>query len=180
LAKKPDNREKFLYEAHITGDLDHPNIVPIHELGANDDGTLFYAMKLVSGTPWQDVIRERSRKENLEILMKVADAISFAHSRNIIHRDLKPENIMLGKFGEVLVMDWGLAIQLGRKEELTLGGTPAYMAPEMARHQISKIGMQSDIYLLGAILYEIIAGYPPHPGRTVTECVGAAANNQII
>jgi WD40 repeat protein len=180
LAKKRDNREKFLYEAHITGDLDHPNIVPIHELGANDDGTLFYSMKLVTGTPWEEVIRNKSRKENIEILMKVADAISFAHSRQIIHRDLKPENIMLGQFGEVLVMDWGLAIHLKNKDVLTLGGTPAYMAPEMARHQISKIGIQSDIYLLGAILYESIAGYPPHPGRTITECVSAAAQNQII
>ncbi|MFT7642927.1 MAG: hypothetical protein ACI9G1_004690, partial [Pirellulaceae bacterium] len=180
LAKKRDNREKFLYEAHITGDLDHPNIVPIHELGASDDGTLFYSMKLVTGKPWEHEIRTKSRKENIEILMKVADAVSFAHSREIIHRDLKPENIMLGQFGEVLVMDWGLAIHLKNKEVLTLGGTPAYMAPEMARHQISKIGIESDIYLLGAMLYESISGYPPHPGRTITECVSAAAQNQII
>ena len=175
-----DSREKFLYEAQITGDLDHPNIVPIHELGENDDGTLFYAMKMVSGTPWQKVIQSRTREENVETLMKVADAIAFAHSKRVIHRDLKPENIMLGSFGEVLVMDWGLAVPLDRNMTFGLGGTPAYMAPEMASHNLAKIGPASDIYLLGAILFQIVTGMPPHPGTTGTECLLAAVRNRII
>lgn len=178
--KSDDSRRKFFYEAQITGELDHPNIVPIHELGSSEQGLLFYSMKLVVGTPWQKAIAEKSREENLDILMKVADAIGFAHSKGVIHRDLKPENIMLGAFGEVLVMDWGLAVSFRRKQEFGLGGTPAFMAPEMARHDISQIGPRSDIYLLGAMLFQLITGFPPHPGQTVTRCLQAALNNEII
>ncbi|MFN7628522.1 MAG: serine/threonine-protein kinase, partial [Pirellula sp.] len=127
-----DAKKKFYYEARITGDLDHPNIVPIHEIGTQDDGTLFYSMKMVDGKPWQDAIGSRTRDENIEIFMKVCDAVAFAHSRNVIHRDLKPENVMIGAFGEVLVMDWGLAIQLPAKHSFSMSGTPAYMSPEMA------------------------------------------------
>lgn len=180
--QSPETRRKFLREAQITGSLDHPNIVPIHDLGISEDGSLFYSMKLVEGTPWQEVISQRSRDENLETLLKVCDAVAFAHSRDVIHRDLKPENVMLGQFGEVLVMDWGLAISQRKDRDRTfsLGGTPAYMAPEMARHEVKKIGDASDIYLLGAILYQIVTGYPPHPGGTVTECVQMAGENVII
>lgn len=175
-----DSKRKFLYEAQITGDLDHPNIVPIHELGANSDGTLFYAMKMVSGTPWQKVIKTKSREENLDILMKVSDAMGFAHSKGIIHRDLKPENVMLGQFGEVLVMDWGLAISLLRRQQFGIGGTPVYMAPEMARHDKKRIGRQSDIYLLGAMLFQFVAGRAPHPGKKVRECLMAAVRNEFV
>ncbi len=140
-------RRKFLSEAVITGDLDHPNIVPIYDLGTNQEGALFYSMKRVQGTPWDERIRQLSLTENLEILMKVADAVAFAHSRGVIHRDLKPENTMLGEFGEVLVMDWGLALPTAdfRKSRnvtppVSMGGTPAYMAPEMALGPIERIG----------------------------------------
>jgi tRNA A-37 threonylcarbamoyl transferase component Bud32 len=109
-AHKRDHRNKFLSEAVVTGELDHPNIVPIYDLGTSDLGNLFYAMKRVRGTPWSDVVRQQALAENLRILMSVADAIAFAHSRGVIHRDLKPENVMLGDFGEVLVMDWGIAL----------------------------------------------------------------------
>ncbi len=173
------DQQKFLYEAQITGELDHPNIVPVHDLALRDDGSPFYSMKLVSGSQWQNELANRSRDENVDILLKVSDAIAFAHAHQIIHRDLKPENIMLGQFGEVLVMDWGLAIDLKRGERFDLAGTPAYMAPEMARHDVDKIGPTSDIYLLGAMLFQIVCGYPPHPGKTVTECVLAAANNRF-
>jgi hypothetical protein len=98
-ASKRDQREKFLSEAAVTGDLDHPNIVPIYDLGTNENGALFYSMKRVQGTPWMNVMERKSLAENLEILLKVADAIGFAHSRGIIHRDLKPENVMLGEYG---------------------------------------------------------------------------------
>ena len=114
IARDADQREKFLSEAVVTGDLDHPNIVPIYDLGSNETGALFYSMKRVQGTPWMSVIERKSNPENIDILMKVADAVAFAHSRGVIHRDLKPENVMLGDFGEVLVMDWGLALSTGR------------------------------------------------------------------
>ena len=107
-------KDLFLSEAVATGNLDHPNIVPIHELGSNKQGQLFYSMKNVTGTGWNDVIKENSRQENLEILLRVCDAVAFAHSKGVIHRDLKPENIMLGEFGEVYVMDWGLLLPTWR------------------------------------------------------------------
>lgn len=186
LAVEWGQRQKFLAEAVVTGDLDHPNIVPIHELGHRDDGALFYSMKRVSGTPWSDVVHRKSREENLDILMKVADAIAFAHSRGVVHRDLKPENVMLGEFGEVMVMDWGIAmptVRFHRQDSLMqsgeLGGTPAYMAPELATGPVEKIGAPADVYLLGGILYEIITGLTPHTGEDVMDCVEAAAANEI-
>ena len=187
MAADEGQRNKFLAEAVITGDLDHPNIVPIYDLGANDEGALFYAMKCVKGTPWDECIGEKSLSENLEILLKTCDAVAFGHSRSIIHRDLKPENTMLGGFGEVLVMDWGLALPFGKFEKsrsitasASMGGTPAYMAPEMATGPFDKMGPASDIYLLGAILYEIVTGHPPHRGKDVMKCLFAAAKNQIV
>jgi len=184
-AQNETQRNKFLSEAVVTGDLEHPNIVPIYDVGMNEDGALFYSMKRVQGTPWMDVIGEKSVDENLGILMKVADAIGFAHDRKVIHRDLKPENVMLGGFGEVLVMDWGLAVPSdgrkfgGIKQSVSMGGTPAYMAPEMAAGPFEKIGLASDIYLLGAMLYEIVTGRPPHTGKDVMKCLFAAAKNEI-
>lgn len=175
-----DSRRKFFYEAQITGELDHPNIVPIHELGASQDGMLFYSMKLIGGTEWQKVIRTRSRDQNLETFMKVADAMAFAHAKGVIHRDLKPENTMLGTYGEVFVTDWGLAVNYRTDRSFNLGGTPAYMAPEMAGHRIDEIGPGSDIYLLGAILFQIVTGLPPHRGQTVTQCLLSAFENEII
>ena len=176
-ATSEESRSKFFYEAQITSDLDHPNIVPIHEMGANDDGTLFYSMKMVDGTPWEDAILNKTREENIEILMKVCDAVAFAHNRNIIHRDLKPENVMLGAFGEVLVMDWGLAVNMNTTQSFGMSGTPVYMAPEMAKHDLSKIGKASDIYILGGILFQIIVGKAPHKGKTVRECIANAIQN---
>jgi WD40 repeat protein len=139
-------------------------------------------MKRVKGTPWDKVIRRKSFDENLEIWMKVADAVAFAHSRGVIHRDLKPENVMLGDFGEVLLMDWGLAIVLHSPSAKKAGmaGTPAYMPPEMAIGPVTRVGTAADIYLMGAILYEIISGHAPHTGTTVTACLMAAARNEIL
>ena len=182
-----DQRHKFLAEAVVTGELDHPNIVPIYDVGSNNSGALFYSMKKVEGRPWLNSIRKTSIAENLNILMKVADAVAFAHSRSVVHRDLKPENVMLGAFGEVLVMDWGLAQSTSgfRKSNSinttsSMGGTPAYMAPEMATGPVDKISPLSDIYLLGAILYEILTGRPPHTGKTAMKCLMAAAKNKIV
>jgi serine/threonine protein kinase len=180
------HRGKFFSEAVVTGDLEHPNIVPIYDMGANESGALFYSMKRVHGTPWNEVIASKSLAENLRILMSVADAVAFAHVRGIVHRDLKPENVMLGDFGEVLVMDGGIAMAtaaFGKSDSIlqtaSIGGTPAYMAPELASGQIDRIGPASDIYLLGAILYEILTGDAPHAGKTVMQCLVAAARNEI-
>ncbi len=180
-----EQRIKFLSEAVVTGELEHPNIVPIYDLGSNHDGALFYCMKRVKGTPWSSNIKAKSERENLDILMKVADAIAFAHSRGVVHRDIKPENVMLGDFGEVMVLDWGIALPLEEKRAAAvagvsgMGGTPAYMAPEMASGPLTRIGVRSDIYLLGAVLFEIITGVPPHPGRDAMKCIRNAAANVI-
>lgn len=179
-------RAKFLAEAVVTGELDHPNIVPIYDVGSNAEGALFYSMKKVQGTPWLKAIKHKTTAENIEILMKIADAVGFAHARGVVHRDLKPENVMLGEYGEVLVMDWGLAqpsksFRKSRSitETNTMGGTPAYMAPEMTTGPIDKIGPRSDVYLLGAMLFEILTGGPPHVAKNAMKCLMAAARNEI-
>ena len=185
-AESAEQRDKFISEAVVTGELDHPNIVPIYDLGSNDSGALFYSMKRVKGTPWNDVIKEKSLDENLNILLRVADAVAFAHANGVVHRDLKPENTMLGDYGEVLVMDWGLARISADfpnansvSQSDVMGGTPAYMAPEMATGPIERVTIASDIYLLGAMLYEIVEGRTPHSGSTVMACLFAAAKNKI-
>ncbi len=166
-----DHRTKmFLSEAVVTADLFHPNIVPIYELGEAPDGSLFYAMKWVRGEPWHKQFKDMTLEDNLDVLMKVSDAIAFAHARQIVNRDLKPENVMLGEFGEVIVLDWGLALPFGDAEKrlpvaLTAGlgsGTPAYMPPELITGPLSSIGPSADIYLLGAMLFELVTGVPPH------------------
>lgn len=186
LARDADECGKFVSEALVTGALDHPNIVPIHDLGRTTDGQPFYVMRLVRGTPWNEALPELSLAENLRILLAVCDAVSFAHSKGVIHRDLKPANVMLGEFGEVQVMDWGLGAAVtadGKAPQLTqsaaAGGTPAYMAPEMVTGDDGPVGVHSDVYLLGAILYEILTGQPPHGGERVLECLDNARENRI-
>ena len=162
--------DMFLSEAVVTADLFHPNIVPIYELAEAPDGSLFYTMKWVRGDGWHKRIKDMTVEENLEVLMKVSDAMAFAHSRHIINRDLKPENVMLGGYGETIVLDWGLALPFGEgKGRLPLAttaglgsGTPAYMPPELITGPLNKIGPACDIYLLGAMLFESVTGLPPH------------------
>ncbi len=186
IANDPQARHRFVAEALVTGDLDHPNIVPVYELAKTEQGEPFYAMKLIRGVAWIDVIDSKTTEENLEILTRVCDAVAFAHSRGVLHRDLKPHNVMLGEYGEVLLVDWGLGVSMvpgGKAPTLTydnaLAGTASYMAPEMAAGDPSQIGIQTDVYLLGAILFRIVTGQPPHPGDTVTECLVAAFENRL-
>ncbi len=163
-------REMFLSEALVTANLVHPNIIPIHELAETEDGMPYYVMKQVHGTPWNKLIKEMSLEENLSVLHKACDAVAFAHHHGVINRDLKPENIMLGEFGEVLVLDWGLAVPAPHAAEKNFrspvasfgAGTPAYMSPELWAGPPEAIGECSDIYLLGAILFEVVTGEPPH------------------
>lgn len=200
---KPDSpnvdhdQAMFVSEAVVTANLVHPNIVPIHDLGRTDDGKLFYSMKHVSGTPWNDSIRNCSLEQNLDIFMKLCDAVGFAHSRGVINRDLKPENVIVGEYGEVMVLDWGLAItneRFAQNDSVIVefrggAGTPVYMAPELADQDIRNIGTHSDIYLLGAILFEILEGFPPHllkstwnmtdPDEQLASVVNAVLENHI-
>jgi len=178
-------RERFLAEAAVTGQLEHPGVVPVIDLGVADDGTLFYAMKQVVGMPWDRCIADVGLAENLRILRQVVETVAFAHARGVLHRDLKPDNVVVGDYGEVVLMDWGLAVSLapdGHGEPLhranACAGTPAYMAPEMALGRIERIDERTDVYLLGAILFEIVTGEPPHDFGGNTRCLRAAARNR--
>ncbi len=145
-------RERFLREAQVLGQLEHPNIVPMHELGANEQGQPYYTMKLVKGRTLQQVftglrdgdaetVREFPLSHLLTIFQKVCDAIAYAHAKGVVHRDLKPENLMLGKFGEVLVMDWGLAKVLGERSETSEDGGPsAVVTTEVAEPVVTSDG----------------------------------------
>lgn len=184
-ANSEPQRKKFLSEAVLTGALQHPNIIALHDLAVDQNDNLFYSMKKINGEPWSKTIRQKSLDENLEVFLRICNAVAFAHSRGVIHRDIKPGNVMLGEFGEVLLLDWGLAVVLPQNRELRreefpgLGGTPSYMSPELARGEFEKLGPESDVYLLGAVLYEIITRSPPHTGSSVNQVLQNAANNVI-
>ncbi len=197
-----DVERKFLAEALVTGRLDHPNIVPVYDVGESATGEALLAMKLVDGVSWKRLLRpktdaEKRRAEatdqegHLRILLGVCNAIAFAHSRGIVHCDLKPENVMVGEFGEVLVMDWGLACDVRddrppaeaaeylHKSELDAPfGTPAYMAPEQAWGHGHEVGPWTDVYLLGAILHEVVVGRPPHVGGGAMAVLWRAAHSE--
>lgn len=188
----PEFAERFLREAKILAQLEHPNIPPIYELGTDEEGQLFYSMKVVKGRTLQAIltaIREGTEKNMplervLDLFRRVCDAVAFAHSRGIIHRDLKPENIMVGEFGEVLVMDWGLALPMRDRGETALAqlmpadlqttddklhGTPRYMAPELLLGKPPEV--RTDIYSLGVLLYELLALRRPHDATSVPALV---------
>ena len=175
--------DMFVSEAVVTADLFHPNIIPIYEMAEAPDGSMFYTMKWVRGDGWHNRMKDMTLEENIEVLMKVSDAMAFAHSRHIVNRDLKPENVMLGGFGETIVLDWGLALPFGEgKGRLPLAttaglgsGTPAYMPPELIAGPLNKIGPACDIYLLGAMLFEAVTGLPPHDFSTKSKTMSAGA-----
>ncbi len=178
--------DALMAEAVVTGHLEHPNVIPVYDLGVDAEGNLFYAMKEVQGFPWSELMAEKTLDENLDILLRVADTISFAHSRGILHRDLKPHNIMLGEFGETMVMDWGASCAMAGSAEAgalsaesSFCGTPAYMPPEMARGDTNRLGETSDVYLLGAILYHIVSGHPPRREKDPVLCINLASENHI-
>lgn len=187
-AHDPQLRELFINEAEITGQLEHPGIVPIYALDADSTGTPYYAMRFIQGRTLGDAIRDyRAQptplrlRELLKAFVTICQTMAYAHHQRVIHRDLKPANVMLGDYGETLVVDWGLARRLQEPaEESTAArtttessaeqapltavgqvlGTPAFMAPEQAR-DASQIGPAADIYSLGAILYQLLTGKPP-------------------
>ena len=183
----------FLAEAQITAALDHPNVVPVHALGRTDQGELYLAMKRVSGEPWSSLVRRdppeaspSALRRHLDVLGRVVDAVAYAHDRGIVHRDLKPENVMVGAYGQVYVVDWGLALCLSDLEDAAAraalckpAGTPAYMAPEQAAGE-GELSAATDVYLLGAILYELLTGQPPHRGGTIVSTLFAAVQNHVF
>jgi predicted Ser/Thr protein kinase len=173
----------LLAEAEMTGSLEHPGIIPVHEVGIDQDGMPFYSMRRLNGRTWAERWEGMRQREHLDVLVRVCDAVSFAHGRGVIHRDLKPDNVFLGEYGEIIVFDWGLAVRLadlrtGSRSQMA-SGTPVYMAPEMACADLPRLGPASDVYLLGAILYEILTGTAPHPGEETEEVLFAAAENRI-
>jgi serine/threonine protein kinase len=193
---------RFSKEAEVLALLAHPNIVPIYNVGVDAQSRPFYSMKLVKGRTLQAVLnalkdgnteatKEYTQAALLTIFRKVCDAMAFAHAKGILHRDLKPENIMVGEYGEVLVMDWGLAKILGERDaagavkaaatdtgdygmtmEGEVMGTPQYMSPEQAEGMVAELDTRSDIYSLGGILYAILTLRPPVGGSTLAEVLG--------
>jgi eukaryotic-like serine/threonine-protein kinase len=146
-------------EARILAKLEHPGIVPVHDVGRLADGRVFYTMKYIEGERLdRHVASISSVPERLRIVHRICEAVAFAHARGVLHRDLKPENIMVGPFGEVLVMDWGLAILLRDGTLGDIGGTPGYMAPELTRDEARHLDERTDVYSLGAILQFLVAG----------------------
>ncbi|MEZ4410702.1 MAG: protein kinase [Polyangiales bacterium] len=203
----PSIVDRFVAEARINGQLDHPNIVPVHTLVRDAKGAHFLVMKLVEGRTLTRVLDDYTGPlthaqldDLMEIFHKVCDAISFAHSRGVVHRDLKPDNIMVGTFGQVYVMDWGLAKVLPRRdhnaqEEIPtvvrpappVGrarsgpiGTPWYMAPEQALELDDEIDERTDVFLLGAVLYQMLTGTAPYRGGTMMNVLYRAINADVV
>jgi len=225
-----DQVVRFIEEAQVTAQLEHPSIVPVHELGMDGSGNVFYTMKYVRGTTLkhiingisegdQDVIQQYPLPRLLNLFLRTCDALAFAHAKNVVHRDLKPENVMVGEYGEVLVMDWGLAKVLAKAPGGPLGpaaaqepsdddialqqsaaieslrddetgdslrtldgqvmGTPMFMAPEQALGKINEIDARTDIYALGAILYNILALRPPIEGKSLNQVLLNVAKGNV-
>ena len=191
----------LLREAWITGALEHPNIVPVHHLEIDDDLRPLLILKRIDGVEWSALCRDAAEVQrrfgatdllawNLGILNQVLNAVRFAHSRGVIHRDLKPGNVMIGNFGEVYLLDWGIAVSVrddgtGRfplaSEATELAGTPSYMAPEMlGRGTGVGISERTDVYLAGAVLFELITGHPPHVGTSALAVIASVVTSRPV
>ena len=182
--RESDWPARLLQEARVIAKLEHPGIVPVHDAGVLADGRPFYTMKLVQGKRLDEHIATiPGLSDRLRIFLRICDAIAFAHAHGVLHRDLKPGNVMVGPFGEVLVMDWGLSKLVGTSSGVAMGqgaeapvaeiagpgtahgsvfGTPGYMAPEQTRGEIS-VDERADIYSLGAVLPFLLADASPQP-----------------
>ncbi|MBI3865909.1 MAG: protein kinase, partial [Planctomycetia bacterium] len=182
------DRECFLSEAVVTANLEHPGIIPVHDIFRDDGGSLYIAMKWIRGMTWNNVLVDRTEAENVDTLLRAAYVVAYAHSRGILHRDIKPANVFLGAFGETCVVDWGAALvtpdfrSWGTLSAFPTSGwgTPLYAAPEQILGTVDEIDVRSDVYLLGATLFEVLAGFPPHPvPADATEVRGVLQRNEI-
>lgn len=187
-------QRRFLREARVSAMLQHPNTIPTYELGRNNQGHYYFTMKLVHGYTLREILNYRERydlSQLMEVIIQVSHALEYAHAHGVIHRDIKPENILVGRFGEVLLMDWGLAkvwktdgsdeqledsISDSSSDDLNitrigkLQGTVSYMSPEQINRD-PQINFQTDIYSLGTIIYEILAGEAAVRGETVDQVI---------
>jgi serine/threonine protein kinase len=189
-AAAPGAVDRIWNEARILARLEHPGIVPVHDAGVLPDGRVFYAMKRVDGKRLDELAPSLSRPERLRAFQRICETVAFAHAHGVVHRDLKPENVMIGPFGEVLVMDWGVAKALDGPSEAertdggaarpnataagSVVGTLAYMAPEQAEGA-DQIGAAADVYGLGAILYFLLSDRPPFDDQRAEERARGAA-----
>ncbi len=199
--ERPDLARRFLDEARLTGRLQHPGVPPVHDQGVLDDGRPYFTMKLIQGRTLDDLLKERAGPGDdlprfVTIFGQVCQTVAYAHSQGVIHRDLKPLNVMVGAFGEVQVMDWGLAkvrgAGAGAESEAAADGeddgrtqvgqalgTPAYMAPEQARGERDGLDERADVFGLGAILCMVLTGSPPYAGSSAPEVVGRARQGDL-
>lgn len=170
----PGSGAVLVTEARLTGGLEHPGIVPVHALASDEHGHPALVMKRVDGVSWRELIDQADHPmwsrlppaperldAHLAIFLQVCNAIAFAHRRGVLHRDVKPANVLIGEFGEVYVADWGIAMRKGAPQPACLVGTPAYLAPEMVAGDAALLSERTDVFLLGAVLYELLAGAPP-------------------
>ena len=164
-------------EARILARLEHPGIVPVHDAGSLADGRVFYVMKLVRGARLdQALAADASLVERLDLFTRIAEAVSFAHAQGIVHRDLTPANIMIGRFGEVLVLDWGVARILGRGSAREgIVGTPGYMPPEQESGLSETADARADVFALGAVLEAMVPTPRPRPLAAIAKKARAAA-----
>jgi len=195
-AASPEIAARTLREARIIARLEHPGIVPVHDAGTLPDGRMFYAMKRVDGRRLDELAPQASLPERLRVFQRICETVAFAHAHGVLHRDLKPENVMVGSFGEVLVLDWGVAKILEVPEEGTprdggpttpaataagtVLGTLGYMAPEQAEGLADRVGIASDVYALGAILYFLLTLQPPFAGdAALARARGASGSSPV-
>ena len=188
--------EALITEARAMALIAHPNIVPVHALGTTEDGRAVLVMKQIQGSSFKELLRDRQHKAwprlearwgdqeaaCLGILMEVCDALTAAHARGIVHRDVKPENVMVGEFGEVYLLDWGIALRMGDTSASALGsivGTPGYMAPEMVLEPASADG-RTDVFMLGAVLHNVLTGTLRNRGSTFIETLASATHCEPI
>ena len=198
---EPELIEHFFKEARLTAHLEHPNIVPLYDIGFNKEGEPYFTMKLLGGRNLTDLIKEFSTETDfkkllpkiVDVMIKVCDAMAFAHSKGVIHLDLKPDNIRIGDYGEVLICDWGLAKTLNDDdyhltEKLSpdtfnattldgfIKGSPGYMAPEQIEAKLGVKDKRTDIYALGGLLYELLCFQIPTPGQSLDETLKNTLN----
>jgi serine/threonine-protein kinase len=182
--------DALLHEARITGALEHPSIIPVHFLGRDIDGRPLMVMKRVEGVSWRMLLRDPEHRAwgehrddrlgwNLEVLSRVCDAVHFAHARGVLHRDLKTENVMVGDFGEVYVLDWGIARRVDDPSPVSVAGTPGYLSPEALDGE-SRPTVRSDVYLLGSMLHEVLTGQTRHQGKDREALFAAARRSEPV